>query len=127
MLLSLENVTPQKLKSTDLNRSPFRQVVKCSRSVSTSPLAMSSSVVRVEKVELEYPRSSPENTVMAPTRPSGEIRVRLGAPSSLMVRPGLKPRSNSTALYVVSTPRSACRQIPRPFENDTRSQFSPAA
>jgi len=48
VLLSLANVTPQKLKSAACTLTPLRQVVNCSRSVISSPLAMSMSDVRVE-------------------------------------------------------------------------------
>src|SRR5437899_2537628 len=120
MLLSRANVAPQKLKSAARNRAPSRQVVNCSRSPSTSPVAMSMSVVLVENDEFEYAWPVTK-TVNAPTRPSGETRVRLGLPSSLIEARDVSEASKTTAVYVVKSPRLACKQIPRPAANDTRS------
>ena len=64
------------------------------------------------------------NQKVAPYRPSGDTRARLGTPLSGSEWRTRKSCPNTCAANVVITPRLAARQRPTPFAKWTRSQRS---
>ena len=88
---SRAKVTPQKLKSIDLNGLAVpRDGEVLEVGEPSAPVAMSRIVVRVEKVPGVGVGVAGARTPSPPERPSGEIRARLGMPGSASSRQGVR-------------------------------------
>ena len=77
-------VTPQKLKSADVNRLPSFSTGNSSRSASCRPVAVSITIVLVENTASAY-ECPFSNTVRAARLPSGATLARIGGPVNAIV------------------------------------------